>query len=207
MLYELIKYLKILFKQSNRLERTDNNGKIYNSFKEKYLVRIILFILSISIIYFLKKGFTNDFVSLISSVLSILVGLFITALIFSFDKFYEPSKSEDKNSRIKVWETQAYNYAKRFAFITSKTIVLSIFTLTALVLSSLFPFQFNINIFEYSFIDNSSEVSEGIKIFFKIFLNLFQRFFVLYFLLKIAYNTLFIVTSMVQYMTINMDRK
>lgn len=204
---ELKKYLRILIKESNRFERTDINNKVDESFRAKYGLKIFFTIFTLIIIYLLEKGFSNEFISFVSSVLSILVGLFITALIFSFDKFYEPNKSEETNSRIKLWETQAYNYAKKFAYLTSKTIVVSIITLVALILSTLFKEKFDLNVTKYVFITREDDLLDGLLIGFLLVLNFLQRFIVIYFLLRIMYNTLFIVTSMVQYMTTKIDRK
>lgn len=205
----LNEHLKILRKEASRFERTDINNKVDKSFRAKYSVKITFLIISICLLLLLKNGFTKSFVSYVSSVLSILVGLFITALVFSFDKFYEPSNEENPNSRIKLWETQAHNYAKKFAYITSYTIVLSIFTLALLAISTLFEKSTQLNVFNLSFcfeciknIDFNSFKLFGIAIFVII-----QRFLVLYWLLKIMYNTLFIVSSMVQYMTTKIDRK
>jgi hypothetical protein len=209
MYQELIKYLRILKKQASRFERTDINNKVDESFKAKYLVKIIFVIISSGLVFLLKNGFSDSFVSYISSVLSILVGLFITALIFSFDKFYEPNKEENSDSRIKLWETQAYNYAKKFAYITSYTIVISIFTLVLLALSALFKEETQLNIFELPFCFDciSTDDFNWLKLFVISLLIAIQRFFVLYWLLRIMYNTLFVVSSMVQYMTTKIDRK
>jgi hypothetical protein len=201
--------LRILKKQASRFERTDINNKVDESFKAKYLVKIIFVIISSGLVFLLKNGFSDSFVSYISSVLSILVGLFITALIFSFDKFYEPNKEENSDSRIKLWETQAYNYAKKFAYITSYTIVISIFTLVLLALSALFKEETQLNIFELPFCFDciSTDDFNWLKLFVISLLIAIQRFFVLYWLLRIMYNTLFVVSSMVQYMTTKIDRK
>ena len=203
---ELNKYLRILIKESSRFERTDINNKVNESFRAKYGLKLVFLIITLALIFLLKSGFSNEFISFVSSVLSILVGLFITALIFSFDKFYEPNKSEETNSRIKLWDTQAYNYAKKFAYITSKTIVVSIVTLVALILSTLFKESFDLNLFEYTFIDEKDDLFESILTGIILVSNFIQRFIVIYFLLRIMYNPLFIVTSMVQYMTTKIDR-
>lgn len=209
MYQELIKYLKALKKQASKFERTDINNNTNTSFKAKYLVKIVFALISIVLVLLLEKGFSDSFVSYISSALSILVGLFITALIFSFDKFYEPSNTENPNSRIKLWETQAYNYAKKFAYITSYTIVLSIFCLVLLVLSALFQNEMQLNVFELSFCFDclSSENLDWLKLFGLGAFVIIQRILVLYWLLRIMYNTLFIVSSMVQHMTTKIDRK
>lgn len=205
----LNKYLKILRKEASRFERTDINNKVDESFRAKYSAKISFAIVSIVLVLLLKNGFSESFVSYVSSVLSILVGLFITALIFSFDKFYEPSNEENPNSRIKLWETQAHNYAKKFAYITSYTIVLSIFTLVLLAVSALFEKPTQLNICSLSFCLECIKNKEinAFKLFAIGVFVIVQRFLVLYWLLKIMYNTLFIVSSMVQYMTTKIDRK
>jgi hypothetical protein len=206
---KLSKYLKLLRKEASRLERTDINNDVDESLAAKYLIKIIFMIISGILVYWLSTGFSELFISFVSSVLSILVGLFITALIFSFDKFYEPNNIENPDSRIKLWDKQAYNYAKKFAYITSYTIVLSIFTLVLLVISALFQIETQINLAELQFCIDCIKPSNysAIKLFGLASFVLLQRFLVLYWLLKIMYNTLFIVSSMVQYMTTKIDRK
>lgn len=206
---KLNKYLKLLRKEASRFERTDINNKIDESFRAKYLVKFIFSVISVITVYCLESGFSESFVSYVSSVLSILVGLFITALIFSFDKFYEPNNEENLNSRLKLWETQAYNYAKKFAYITSYTIVISVFTLVLIAVSALFEKGTQQNILELSFCYEciANKDLSAFKLFAIATFLLVQRFLVLYWLLKIMYNTLFIVSSMIQYMTTKIDRK
>jgi hypothetical protein len=208
MYQELIKYLKILKTKASRFERTDINNVVDESFKAKYLVKIVFGLCSIFLFFLLDSGFSDSFVGYISSVLSILVGLFITALIFSFDKFYEPSHGENSNSRINLWETQAYNYAKKFAYLTSYTIVLSVFTLVFLSLSALFK-ETQLNVFQLSFCVECINLNDltSMKLMILAIIVIIQRLLVIYWLLKITYNTLFIVSSMVQYMTTKIDRK
>lgn len=207
---ELKKYLMLLRQNASVLERTNINNVVDNSFTAKYSWRIAFLSISGALVFFSKKGFNADFVSFLSSLLSIFIGLFTTALIFSFDKFTEDKsgKSDISNARIALWSKQAYNYAKKFAFITGYTIVLSVFSLCLLFISSLFPNLEEININDYfisfKFLRNQPILS--LKYFSQFALIFLIRFAVLYFFLRILYNTLFIVSSMVQYMTIKMDR-
>ncbi len=202
----LSKYLTILKAKASSFERTDINGSVDESFRAKYLMKVVFGIISGILVFFLKNGFSGDFVSYASSVLSILVGLFITALIFSFDKFYHPQDNLDTaDSQIKLWDKQAYNYAKKFAYITSYTIVLSIFTLAFLAVNALFKEETTLNFFSLRFDFKHIDI-ESVKLFCIAAFLIIQRFFVLYWLLKIMYNTLFIVSSMVQYMITKIDR-
>lgn len=204
---ELSKYLFLLKKKAERFERTDINGIVDESFCAKYLVKVFIGIISLFILLFLKKGFSEDFVSYTSSSLSIIVGLFITAMIFGFDKFYEPLKNKEiANSREKIWNTQGYNYAMKFAYITGYTIVLSVFSLVLLSISALFKEETSFNVFLLKFTFKNFGKEEILLFFISTGLTL-QRFLVLYWLLRIIYNTLFIVSSMVQYMTTKIGRE
>lgn len=196
----LDKELFSLRRTANELERTSINGNKVETFSAKYLYRIIFAIISILLLFSINRGFGNGFVSFISSVLSIIVGLFITALIFSFDKFYEPNKDEYPSSSIRLFDTKAFNYTKKFAYLTSYTIVLSVFTLVLLSLSALFEEKMSLNLRSLVFdFENINWIS--LKLFIKGCIVFIQRYFVFYFLLKILYYTLYIVSSMVQYMT------
>lgn len=205
MLLKLNKYLFELRNKANILERTDINGVVNNSLYIRYGYKFIFLFLSLFILYYSDSGFSETFISYISTVLSIFVGLFITALIFSFDKFYKPININISNSEQKIWEKQSYNYAKQFAFIIGYNIILSIFTILLVLLSTIFNNQFAIHLLDYEFI--FSKISfVNILLFFKIIAVLFQRVLVYYWLLKIMYNTLFLVSSMVKFMTIKINR-
>ena len=224
----LSKYIKDLRKEAHRFECTDINNKVSKSFWGQNQRRIICITSSLIIFLFLKEGFNPDFVAYASTAISILIGLFTTTIIFILDK-YKPvnrqdtntllllriintlnrSEEEEKlppaNSREKLWETQAYNYTKQFAFITGYNIVLCVFTLVLLSFSSLFVDTFNINVWSYEFcwdIINYKTIVTALIV----LLVIIQRFFVLYWLASIAYNTLYAVSSMVKYMIVKMDR-
>lgn len=226
------RYLKELRENAIRFERIDINGLEDISFLGKYLKKIICSIISILIVYNLKDGFSQSFVSYASTILSILIGLFITAMIFSFDKFYknpnfgiiydlsiarEETHREDKkfkvsineinepNSKQKLWNTQSYNYSKQFAYITGYNIVLCIFAIILLSLSALFENAMNINVFKFDFVFHDLGFY-AIKNFIIALFVLIQRFFVLYWILSVMYNTLFIVSSMVNFMTVKINR-
>lgn len=203
---KLTKYLIELRTEANRLKRTDINNNVDDTFYAKHLKNLVFLIICTISIILLNKGFNKDFIAYISSILSILVGLFITALIFSFDKFYDPIKEDNPNSRIKLWDKQDYNYSKKFSYITAYTIVLSIFTLVILVPNVLFENFTSLDLSSLS-IQTNELSANSMKLLLTACLIIFQRFLITYWLLEILYNTLFIVSSMVQYMTTKIDRK
>lgn len=205
-----------------------------NAIKDSWVIRIrkelILYVLSGALVLLLNNGFDSKFVTFLSTVLSILIGLFLTSLVFALDKFYKPieekiedyevsiSKEDyikdyklsvkrlfDLNSRQKLWNNQAYNYVKKFTFLTGNNIVLSIYTLLLLSLSTLFVDFMETNIYGYSINLKSIDINTIINFLIVICL-VIQRFFVVFWSLKIFRNTLFVISSMVNFMTAKMDR-
>lgn len=228
---KLSKYLRELRKNAKRFERTDINDKEDKSFWGRNLRRVICIIVSIGFVWHLKEGFTQNFVSYASSVLSILIGLFITAIIFSFDKFYHKENIDEKvyevnvddtttnttkdyvlstkeiirsNSKKALWNKQSHTYSKQFAFITGYNIVLCVFTIVVLSFNTLFEKTMATNLHDYHF-DFTSLSKETLLNFLVGSLVAIQRFFVLYWITSVVYNTLFIVSSMVNFMTVKID--
>lgn len=201
---KLNEFLLELRNKAAYFEQIDINGIEEKSFIKRNIKTIICSVISTVIVYNLDNGFSSNFITYSSTVLSILVGLFITALIFSFDKFYA-TKAKKETSKDKLWDTQAYNYSKQFAYITGYNIVLCIYVLLLVAISSLFEDFMSLNIFDYYLdlqnITFSSLLTLGILL-----VVLFQRFFVIYWILSIMYNTLFIVSSMVNFMIARIDR-
>jgi hypothetical protein len=198
-------YIKELRKRALEFEQKDINNKKSISFLGKNQRQIICIIPSILLLWFLQNGFSDSFVEYISNALSILIGLFLTAIIFSLDKFYEKKDLKNVSSVEKILDIQAYNYTKQFTYITGYSIILCVFTLVLLSFSSLFASLANIDIRDYC-IDFSkisiSTIGNGVLV----FCVMLQRFFVLYWLSSIVYNTLFVIGSLVKYMTLKMDR-
>jgi hypothetical protein len=201
----LIKYTRLLKKKAIEYEQKDINGKTSVGLIEKHARKLISFFVSIILIFFLKKGFTDIFISYVSTILSIFIGLFITALIFSFDKFYVKEDLTKASSQAKVMDTQSFNFSKQFSFLTGYNILLSISTLVLLSLNTLFPEISSINIFEYV-INIENIKGQEIVNFIQILIIYTQRFLVLYWLTSIIYLTVFIISSMVNYMSLKIDK-
>lgn len=201
----LIKHIVKVVTEAKKLEHIDINNKIDDSFYATYGKSILFTIITLLLIYLLENGFNEKFINLIFSSLSILIGLFITSLIFSFDKFYEPIKYENPNSREKLWENQDYNYSKIFSYITAYTILLSIFVLILVVPNTLelYKMNYNLNNLEFSFVNVNLD---SITLFIKGTVLFTQRFLVIYCLIEILYNTLFIVSSMVNHIRAKIER-
>ncbi|MEN9917785.1 MAG: hypothetical protein RL662_221 [Bacteroidota bacterium] len=228
---KLNNYLSDLRTNAKKYGSIDINGEIDNRFLYRHGKTIICAIISIIVIIFLKNGFSTTFIAYAGTILSILIGLFITALIFSFDKFYSSEKKNKYNvypikkdaskqyiieeeekdnisSTEKLLDIQAYNYTKQFSYITGYNIILCIYVLLLLAISSLFEGSMNINVFKSTLILDYKQIElENILLLLLSLFVIIQRFFVLYWILNVMYNTMFVVSSMVNFMTIKIDRK
>lgn len=190
-------YLKDLRLQAHRFEKIDINNRTETSVWGKNQRRIICIFPSLIAFLFLSDGFSVNFVSYVSTALSILIGLFTSSIIFIFDK-YEPLSTLNPNSKERLLNTQAYNYTKQFAYLTGYSIVLSILILILLSLSVLFENYFNIEITKYQFDFNLTY--ETIKLFINILLVIIQRILILYLIFSVLYYTLYSISSMIKYM-------
>lgn len=198
-------YLKELRQEAHRLERTDINNRVDDSFLGRNRRRIICMLPSLLLVICLKTGFNDLFVNYASTALSILIGLFTTAIIFILDK-YRPADTQNQNSRQKLQDTQAFNYTKQFSYITGYNIVLCVFTLVLLSLSALFPNIFGINIFEYEFIFKEISCIHIYNLIIALLI-VIQRLMILYWLSNIIYNTLYAISSLVKYAVVNIERQ
>lgn len=199
------KYVVELRRKASELERKDINNNEAKSFLSRSQRQILCAIPSLILLYLLKNGFPSDFVSYISNALSILIGLFSTAIIFSFDKFYKNRDLTTASSNVKLIDIQSYNYTKQFVYITGYSIILCVFTLVFLSFSSLFETIASVNIWEYR-VCLSGIDCDSIMNFLLVTLIVLQRFYIIYWMSTIVYNTLFTIGSLVKFMTLKMDR-
>ena len=219
-----------LAKEARRYECFDINAEEKKTFYSRRKRPIICFIVSVVLAWLTKTGFSNEFVSFLATMLSIFIGLFSTTLVFALDKFYvtiedkvrdfsismtESEKErdillsveeiEDLNSRQNLWKKQAYNYVKQFTYIIGYNIVLSIIALTLISLNTLFLDLVNIDIFNYTFYTQNLELGNIVS-FFHVAFVILQRFFIFYCTLSVLYNTLYAVSSMINFMIAKIDR-
>lgn len=206
---KLLKYVTNIRGKALKFESLDINGNLYKSFFKRHLRKILGVLFSISIIFQLKNGFNNEFIQYATTILSVFIGLFATALIFSFDRFYkkfEEKELEKATVSLKLYQIKSYNFSKKFAYITGYNILLSIISISLLLLSVLFKKFFSINFYSYEFVFNDFNLNHFIN-FILIIIIFIQRFFVLYWLFSIFYFTLFLVSSLVIFMTEKYDIK
>lgn len=188
----LIKFLKIIRDKSQKYERTDINGQEIKI--SKIFFRQAIFVLISIVLFFVSiDGFSERLLEYCVSALSILIGLFITVLVFVSEIIPNRETSNENTSAIdRTKKIQLFNYYKRFSFMIGRTTVLSIFCL--IIIFFLIQIGMSYNPFEYVMTPQID--IKSILLFFKISINLLLRLLFIYWMIRIFYNTLFSVSSL-----------
>ena len=189
---------------------------------------LISYSLSFTVLLTLPAGYNNEFLQLGASILAILIGLFLTALVFALDKFYIPPKKKDgdyrlettendrtrsieisveeivyENAQEKLWQKQSLYYVKKFNVLVGKNVIVGIWALALICIYVLYYNFFSVNLGDYSFV---AITLPSIILFLKLLLITAARFFICYFLIEMFYNTISIISSMVNFMSIRIQR-
>lgn len=197
----LIKYLKIVRSKARKYERTDINGQEIKH--SRLYFRVFLFVLfTLFLLFVSRNGFSERLMEYCVSALSILIGLFITILVFVSEKIPNKKDEEEKSSaKERASDMQLYNFYKQFSFMIGRTTILCVYCL--IVVFFLIQIGVSYNPFDYSFVSKIS--AESICLFFKILINMTLRILFIYWMIRIFYNTLFAVSSLTN--VINLNKK
>ena len=184
--------------------------------------------LSFIVLLTLPAGYNNDFLQLGASILAILIGLFLTALVFALDKFYIPPKKKDGDYRLettendqtrsieisveeikyenaleKLWQKQSLYYVQQFNVLVGKNVIFGIWALALICTYVMYYNFFSVSLDDYAFVEITLP---SIFLFLKLLLIIAGRFFICYFLIEMFYNTVRIISSMVNFMSIRIQR-
>lgn len=184
--------------------------------------------LSFIVLLTLPAGYNNDFLQLGASILAILIGLFLTALVFALDKFYIPPRKKDGDYRVettendqtrsieisveeikyenaleKLWQKQSLYYVQQFNVLVGKNVIVGIWAMALICTYVMYYNFFSVRLDDYSFVEITLP---SIFLFLKLLLIIAGRFFICYFLIEMFYNTVRIISSMVNFMSIRIQR-
>ena len=215
-------FLGYVYGEARQSEIKDINGSIKSCFSKNF--RIILgVIISTSLLVLVPSGYDDSFLQLVTTIVSIFIGLFLTALVFALDKFYKPNQCkigdynleilhEDQlskyelsldeikhlNAQEKYFQKQSYRYLKQFVVLIGKCVVVSIWTLALVCLYVIFVDYFRIDIYEYICMKNW---------YIRIPIIVIVRFLISYYIVEIFYHTIRIISSMVNFMIAKFEKE
>ena len=215
-------FLGYVYGEARQSEIKDINGNIKSPFFKN--CRIILgIIISIGLLVLVPIGYDDSFLQLVTTIVSIFIGLFLTALVFALDKFYKPNLCkigdynleilhEDQlsiyelsldeikhlNAQEKYFQKQSYRYLKQFVVLIGKCVIVSIWTLVLVCLYVIFFDYFRIDIYEYICMKNW---------YIRIPIIVIVRFLISYYIVEIFYHTIRIISSMVNFMIAKFEKE
>ena len=148
--------------------------------------------------------------------------------MFALDKFYVPhrKKSGDfkvditenertrnlelsideilyENAKDKLWQKQSFYYVQKFNVLVGKSVIVGIWALVMICIYVMFFRFFATNIWNFTFV---TITFSSIMTFFYLFLISAVRFLICYYMIEMFYNTIRIISSMVIFMSIRVQR-
>lgn len=220
-------FIHFVYSKARESEILDinNKKKSFIQRNERYLFACTF---TIIVILTLQNGYNKELLQLGASILAILIGLFLTALVFALDKFYTPnryrkrdykidvSKNEQiksfeisvdeiafDNAREKLWQKQSLYYVQKFNVLVGKSVIVGVWALALICLNVMYSDFFGINLADYSFVPISFH---SIWIFIKLMMVFAVRFLICYYIIEVFYNTIRIISSMINFMSVRINK-
>lgn len=180
------------------------NATCTNKRPKLYFTTLQWIAILLAVIFVLTNytGLNTNIIDFLLSSLSIMTGLFLALIVVVYDKFKEldfnVEEDEDKINKVKSW-----NYLRQFNALTSYSIFIALIVISILIGSLLYGYQINISDIQFARSFNSIDINLTIKIAFIIIV----RFCMVYFLLDFFILTIYAVSSLFQFINIEMLSK
>lgn len=220
-------FIHFVYSKARESETLDiNNQK--KSFLRRNCRFLLAYPLTVFVLFSLSEGYNNEFLQLGASILSILIGLFLTALVFALDKFYIPPKKKSgdykldlteneqirnieisidevvfENAREKLWQKQSFYYVQKFNVLVGKSVLVSIWALVLICINVMYSSFFSVNLANYT---TAPITLQSFLIFLKLLSVITVRFLICYFMIEVFYNTIGIISSMVNFMSVRIKK-
>lgn len=221
-------FIGFIYSNYREFERKNIYNKEEKSFIKRNGRYIISFLFTTFVLLTLEKGYNNDFLELGASILSILIGLFLTTLVLAFDKIHISNKKEvadykleikekeeisdieisinkiiNETSRDKLWRKESIYYIQKFNILIGKSVIVGVWALALICLNVMYIDFFSINLHDYTF---SLITMESICVFFKLLIVVVVRFLICYYMIEVFYNAIRIIGSMINYMSVRINK-
>lgn len=209
MLKEWSRTLVRYFKKANSVLGKNINGEPFPRWS-RIIFQLFFWGLSIVVVWFIPKGFSEGFIDYIKDIFAIFVGFFVTVLCFVFDKLDTESlltpEQEDNipadqraDSRKILKIKQEHNYMVRFFYTIGLIILFSATVILLLIPNIFWDGWLNIDVMKYEFIHIRSNLNwECIRLFMHIAICIIYRFVVVLMTIKVFYYTTYSVSSLLQ---------
>ena len=107
------------------------------------------------------------------------------------------------NAKEKLWQKQSLYYVQKFNVLVGKSVIVGIWALALICLNVMYSDFFGINLADYSFVPISFHT---IWIFMELLMVFAVRFLICYFIIEVFYNTIKIISSMINFMSVRINK-
>lgn len=185
-------YIEVLFKEGTEWEYKEllpsAETPTISPRAYSWRKRCILLVPSCAIFYFLKSGFSNDFMNYVMAALAIFIGLFTNLIIVLYQRYStipstnavtptgnpEPSQALQNARRpppsylAMLNNKKMKNFIRQFTFVTGKNLLIATVVIVLISIFMLFKELASFNLFEYKFVRHLGEVNiNSVLLFFK----------------------------------------
>ncbi len=220
-------FIHFVYTKARESETLDINNR-RKSFVQRNGRLLLAYPLSTVVLLTLPGGYNNDFLQLGASILAILIGLFLTSLVFALDKFYIPPRKNKsdyrldltekditrkieisvdeiviENTREKLWHKQSLYYVQKFNVLVGKCVIVGIWALALICIYVMYFDFFNLNYKDYCFV---TITLSSVLTFLKLLLIFVVRFSICFFVVEMFYNTIRIISSMINFMSVRISK-
>ena len=220
-------FVHYVFSKARESETLDINNRT-KTFVQRNGRYLFAYPITFFVLCTLSEGFSNEFLQLGASILSIFIGLFLTALVFALDKFYIPTnnnlgdyklgvnenemnrnieisidKIESQNAQEKLWQKQSLYYVQKFNVLVGKSVIIGIWALALICLNVMYDSFFGEKLAKYTI---APITIHSFLLFLKLLLIIVVRFLICYFVIEVFYNTIGIISSMVNFMSVRIKK-
>ena len=220
-------FIHFVYSKARESETLDINNQ-RKSFVRRNGRFLLAYPLTVFVLFSLSEGYNNEFLQLGASILAIFIGLFLTALVFALDKFYIPPKKKSmdykldliengesrnvevsinevvfENAREKLWQKHSFYYVQKFNVLVGKSVIVGIWALALICINVMYFEFFRVDIADYTFVPITTH---SILTFGKILLIIIVRFLICYYMIEVFYNTIRIISSMVNFMSVRIKK-
>jgi hypothetical protein len=197
-------YIKVLFREGTEWE---HKGLLPSTSSVKFSVRIyswrkrlILLVPSLIILYFLKDGFSNDFMNYVMTALAIFVGLFTNLIIVLYQRYSTLPKGDEpnQNSHRNILNNEKIkNFIRQFTFVTGKNLLIATCVIILLSIFMLFKGLATLNLGHLELVRTLKDIDfASALLFLKALAAIIVRFLIVYALIDFSILLLYSLGSL-----------
>ena len=108
-----------------------------------------------------------------------------------------------ENAREKLWQKQSFYYVQKFNVLVGKSVIVGIWALALICINVIYLSFFSVNLANYT---TAPITIQSFLTFLKLSSVIVVRFLICYFMIEVFYNTIGIISSMVNFMSVRIKK-